>query len=87
MNALFVAALVGVAAYFGVKRYIQGPIFRSDKRLDGQTVLVTGANTGIGLITAQDLYQRGGRVVILCRNDTKGERRAKFPRSDYLGRF
>ena len=53
---------------FTLRRYFRGPIYQSNKRLDGQTVVVTGANTGIGLLTAQDLCRRGARVLILCRN-------------------
>jgi len=41
--------------------------------LSGQTFLVTGANTGIGLATATALAARGGRVHVACRSAAKGE--------------
>jgi retinol dehydrogenase 12 len=40
--------------------------------LTGQTFLVTGGNTGIGLATARALAARGGRVHIACRSPEKG---------------
>lgn len=36
--------------------------------LSGRVALVTGANTGIGLVTARELARRGAQVFITCRN-------------------
>lgn len=41
--------------------------------VNGKTVLVTGANTGIGYFTARDLARQGATVVLGCRDKTKGE--------------
>ena len=45
-------------------------------RLEGRTVVITGANTGIGKVTALDMSGRGARVIILCRNQDKAKEAA-----------
>ncbi len=40
--------------------------------LDARTVLVTGANTGIGKETARALAARGATVLLACRSQEKG---------------
>jgi retinol dehydrogenase 12 len=36
--------------------------------LIGRTALITGANTGIGLVTARELQKRGAQVFMACRS-------------------
>jgi NAD(P)-dependent dehydrogenase (short-subunit alcohol dehydrogenase family) len=38
-----------------------------------RAVLVTGANTGIGFVTARELARRGDRVIIACRSQDKAD--------------
>ena len=40
--------------------------------LSGRVALITGANTGIGLVTARELAARGAHVFIACRSIEKG---------------
>lgn len=41
--------------------------------LAGQSFLITGATSGIGLEAARDLLYKGGEVTIACRNPEKAE--------------
>lgn len=42
--------------------------------LDSKTFIVTGANTGIGKITARELARQGAHVILACRSKDKTER-------------
>ena len=52
--------------------------------LTGKIVLVTGANSGLGLESARLLASRGAEVIMACRNQSKGQQaleqiKAEFP--------
>jgi NAD(P)-dependent dehydrogenase (short-subunit alcohol dehydrogenase family) len=40
--------------------------------MHGKTVLITGANSGIGFVTARKLAKMGARVLMVCRDDKRG---------------
>jgi NAD(P)-dependent dehydrogenase (short-subunit alcohol dehydrogenase family) len=40
--------------------------------LNGKIAIVTGANTGLGFETALDLYQKGAKVYVGCRDEKRG---------------
>jgi len=42
--------------------------------MEGKTVVVTGANCGIGKETVRDLAKRGARIIMACRNLDKANR-------------
>jgi len=80
------ACLVGIGILlFLLRLWMQGPKCRSKARLDGKTVVVTGANAGIGKICSLEFSRRGAKVVMLCRSLERGEAAAKEIRMETQG--
>ncbi|CAG2173790.1 unnamed protein product [Oppiella nova] len=46
---------------------------KSSRRLDGQVVVITGANTGIGKETAYELSLRGAKIIMGCRDERRAQ--------------
>ncbi|KAL7630052.1 UNVERIFIED_CONTAM: hypothetical protein RMT77_019821 [Armadillidium vulgare] len=61
--------------------YLSGFIYRRvsgvctcENRLNGKTVIITGASAGIGKEAAFNLANRGAQVILACRNLEKAEK-------------
>ena len=42
--------------------------------MHGKIALITGANSGIGFVTAVELAKMGARVLMVCRDSERGAR-------------
>lgn len=68
---LFVAPAFSAPGFALRKRAWEPETLPTD--LSGQQMIVTGANSGLGYATSEDLAGRGATIHMLCRNKEKGE--------------
>lgn len=59
------------------RRRVAAPGGKLDGRLEGKTVLVTGATGGIGGELARGLAASGARLILACRDGERGEQLAR----------
>ncbi|XP_008708025.2 retinol dehydrogenase 13 isoform X1 [Ursus maritimus] len=71
-------------SFLTCRDYVAGGACPSKATIPGKTVIVTGANTGIGKQTALELARRGGNVILACRDMEKCEAAAKDIRGETL---
>ncbi len=64
---------IGIAL---IKWRVAGRQFRSNALMAGKTVVITGANVGLGKETARELVKRKARVILACRDPVKGKQTA-----------
>ncbi len=50
----------------------RAPHHRTTASLAGQTVVIAGSTSGVGLAAAREVVRFGGRLVLLARNEAKG---------------
>ena len=65
----------------GRRRYKPPPLLTNSYNLNNKTIVVTGANTGLGFEAAKHFARmKPGKVVLACRNMEKAERAAEMPK-------
>jgi NAD(P)-dependent dehydrogenase (short-subunit alcohol dehydrogenase family) len=52
--------------------YVDAGIVREENRMDGKTVVITGATSGIGEVAALRLAAMGARIVVVARDRARG---------------
>jgi NAD(P)-dependent dehydrogenase (short-subunit alcohol dehydrogenase family) len=77
-----IAALTGFYDLF--RKQELSSRFTDNDRLDGKTVIITGANSGLGFAMAVESAKRGARVIMACRREIPeaGEKVKKLSGSD-----
>ena len=73
LSDFFSEVFGNILVYFGLSSWRPCPPDSKDVRLDGQTVVITGGNKGIGRHVAMDCAERGARVIIGCRDVKAGQ--------------
>ena len=78
------ASLAGVKDFFS-RQELSSRLSEED-RADGKTVLITGANSGLGFALTVEFARRGARVIMACRSQIPeaGERARKLSGSENI---
>lgn len=72
-NLLYSIPPIVLLGYLSNRLYFSGARCKSKKKLTGKTVIVTGANCGIGFEAALDFAKRDAHVILACRSRQRGD--------------
>jgi NAD(P)-dependent dehydrogenase (short-subunit alcohol dehydrogenase family) len=80
----FSATITGIVDLF--RKHEPAGELKPTDRLDGKTVLVDGASSGLGFAVAVEVAKRGAKVIMACRSGIpgKGEEIKRLTRSDEI---
>ncbi|XP_042897670.2 retinol dehydrogenase 14 [Parasteatoda tepidariorum] len=67
----FIGCVFLLGLFLKIYLVLKSKRYRSGISMVGKTVLITGANSGIGKAIAYDLAERSARVIMACRNLTE----------------
>ncbi|KAH6943484.1 hypothetical protein HPB50_021723 [Hyalomma asiaticum] len=75
--AYLVLAAIALAILVKIYSLVTVGKCRSTRDMSGKTVIITGANTGIGKEAARELCRRNARVILACRDVSKAHATAE----------
>jgi len=65
------AGAVLLTSYILMRKVAAGGVCKDRVDLSNQVVIITGANTGIGLEASKALASMNGHIIIACRDEKK----------------
>ncbi|XP_060529320.1 retinol dehydrogenase 14-like [Cylas formicarius] len=68
VSSVLLIGLLTAVSLLKFYAFITCGYFRDKVKMNGKTVIITGANGGIGKETCREIAQRGARVIMACRN-------------------
>ena len=66
-------ALLPIILYY-LKKYINGGVNNKTHDLTGKFIIITGASSGIGKVSALHLINSNAKVIFACRNEERAKK-------------
>ena len=84
-RGLLLTLIGGIGLWLLIKPTSASPALMPSLSLKGKSIIVTGANSGVGYAASKALAARGARVIMACRDVKKGEVAAEKIRNSSKG--